>query len=143
MFGNILKSFSKLLGGTSAEKALKEIEPIVAQINSFFEEYASLSNDALRGKTQEFIDRINAHLLEIDTEIADYKKQLAETAETDVELKDDLFNALDEIEKKRDKELEDILAELLPEAFAVVKETARRFTENTEEIGRASCRERV
>ena len=138
MFGNILKSFSKLLGGTSAEKALKEIEPIVAQINSFFEEYASLSNDALRGKTQEFIDRINAHLLEIDTEIADYKKQLAETAETDVELKDDLFNALDEIEKKRDKELEDILAELLPEAFAVVKETARRFTENTEVTAQAT-----
>lgn len=73
MFGNILKSFSKLLGGTSAEKALKEIEPIVAQINTFFEEYKSLSNDALRGKTQEFINRINAHLLEIDTEIADYK----------------------------------------------------------------------
>ncbi len=138
MFGNILKSFSKLLGGTSAEKALKEIEPIVAQINTFFEEYKSLSNDALRGKTQEFINRINAHLLEIDTEIADYKKQLAETAETEVELKDDLFNALDEIEKKRDKELEDILAELLPEAFAVVKETARRFSENTEVMAQAT-----
>ena len=138
MFGNILKSFSKLLGGTSAEKALKEIEPIVAQINTFFEEYKSLSNDALRGKTQEFINRINAHLLEIDTEIADYKKQLAETAETEVELKDDLFNAVDEIEKKRDKELEDILAELLPEAFAVVKETARRFSENTEVMAQAT-----
>ncbi|MEY4627564.1 MAG: hypothetical protein RL003_1536 [Bacteroidota bacterium] len=138
MFGNILKSFSKLLGGTSAEKALKEIEPIVAQINTFFEEYKSLSNDALRGKTQEFINRINAHLLEIDTEIADYKKQLAETAETEVELKDDLFNALDEIEKKRDKELEDILAELLPEAFAVVKETARRFSENNEVMAQAT-----
>ena len=138
MFGNILKSFSKLLGGTSAEKALKEIEPIVAQINTLFEEYKSLSNDALRGKTQEFINRINAHLLEIDTEIADYKKQLAETAETEVELKDDLFNALDEIEKKRDKELEDILAELLPEAFAVVKETARRFSENTEVMAQAT-----
>ncbi|NBU03838.1 MAG: preprotein translocase subunit SecA [Bacteroidetes bacterium] len=134
----MLKSFSKLLGGTSAEKALKEIEPIVAQINTFFEEYKSLSNDALRGKTQEFINRINAHLLEIDTEIADYKKQLAETAETEVELKDDLFNALDEIEKKRDKELEDILAELLPEAFAVVKETARRFSENTEVMAQAT-----
>lgn len=99
MFGNILKSFSKLLGGTSAEKALKEIEPIVAQINAYFQEYQSLSNDALRGKTQEFIDRINAHLVEIDAEIADYKKQLAEAADTDIELKDDLFQALDEIER--------------------------------------------
>ena len=138
MFGNILKSFSKLLGGTSAEKALKEIEPIVAQINEFYTEYQSLSNDELRGKTQEFVQRINAHLSEIDAEIADLKKQLAEAAETDIELRDDIFNALDEIEKKRDKDLEVILDELLPEAFAVVKETAHRFTENTEVIATAT-----
>ena len=138
MFGNILKSFSKLLGGTSAEKALKEIEPIVAQINEFYNEYQSLSNDELRGKTQEFVQRINAHLSEIDAEIADLKKQLAEAAETDIELRDDIFNALDEIEKKRDKDLEVILDELLPEAFAVVKETAHRFTENTEVIATAT-----
>ncbi len=143
MFGNIIKSFSKLLGGTSAEKALKEIEPIVAQINTHFEEYKGLSNDALRGKTDEFIERINAHLSEIDAEIADYKKQLAEAPETDIELKDDLFNALDEIEKKRDKELEDILNELLPEAFAVVKETARRFTENEEVVAVATDLDRM
>lgn len=143
MFGNIIKSFSKLLGGTSAEKALKEIEPIVAQINTHFEEYKGLSNDALRGKTDEFIERINAHLSEIDAEIADYKKQLAEAPETDIELKDDLFNALDEIEKKRDKELEDILNELLPEAFAVVKETARRFTENEEVVAVATDLDRL
>ena len=138
MFGNILKSFSKLLGGTSAEKALKEIEPIVAQINEFYTEYQSLSNDELRGKTQEFVERINAHLSEIDAEIADLKKQLAEAAETDIELRDDIFNALDEIEKKRDKDLEVILDELLPEAFAVVKETAHRFTENTAVIATAT-----
>ena len=138
MFGNILKSFSKLLGGTSAEKALKEIEPIVGQINEFYTEYQSLSNDELRGKTQEFVQRINAHLSEIDAEIADLKKQLAEAAETDIELRDDIFNALDEIEKKRDKDLEVILDELLPEAFAVVKETAHRFTENTEVVATAT-----
>lgn len=138
MFGNIIKSFSKLLGGTSAEKALKEIEPIVAQINVHFEAYQSLSNDELRGKTNEFIARINEHLLEIDTEIADYKKQLSEVADGDVELKDELFSALDEIEKRRDKSLEEILDELLPEAFAVIKETARRFTENTEVVAQAT-----
>jgi preprotein translocase subunit SecA len=138
MFGNIIKSFSKLLGGTSAEKALKEIEPIVAQINVHFEAYQSLSNDELRGKTNEFIARINEHLLEIDTEIADYKKQLSEVVDGDVELKDELFSALDEIEKRRDKSLEEILDELLPEAFAVIKETARRFTENTEVVAQAT-----
>lgn len=84
------------------------------------------------------MQRINAHLSEIDAEIADLKKQLAEAAETDIELRDDIFNALDEIEKKRDKDLEVILDELLPEAFAVVKETAHRFTENTEVIATAT-----
>ena len=138
MFGNILKSFSKLLGGTSAEKALKEIEPIVSLINECYAEYHTLSHDDLRGKTQEFINRINAHLSEIDAEIADLKKQLAEAAETDIELRDDIFNALDEIEKKRDKELEVVFEELLPAAFAVVKEAAHRFTENPEIIATAT-----
>lgn len=138
MFGNILKSFSKLLGGTSAEKALKEIEPLVSEINEFYIGYKSLSNDELRGKTNEFTTRIHNHLLEIDTEIADLKKQLAESAETDIELRDEIFNALDEIEKTRDKALEVMLDDLLPEAFAVVKETARRFTENTELVATAT-----
>ena len=58
-----------MLGGTSADKALKEIDPIVDQINVFFAEYKSLSNDQLRGKTDEFVGRINEHLSEIDNEI--------------------------------------------------------------------------
>ena len=95
-----------MLGGTSAEKALKEIDPIVDQINAFFEEYKSLSNDQLRGKTAEFIGRINEYLLEIDNEIADLKSQLNEAAETDIELRDEIFGNLDAIEKRRDTALE-------------------------------------
>ena len=95
-----------MLGGTSAEKALKEIDPIVDQINAFFEEYKSLSNDQLRGKTAEFIGRINEYLLEIDNEIADLKSQLTEAAETDIELRDEIFGNLDAIEKRRDTALE-------------------------------------
>ena len=119
-----------MLGGTSAEKALKEIDPIVDQINVFFAEYKSLSNDQLRGKTDEFVGRINGHLSEIDNEIADLKAQLANAEESDVELRDEIFGNLDAIEKRRDIALEEILVDILPEAFATVKETARRFTEN-------------
>ena len=119
-----------MLGGTSAEKALKEIDPIVDQINVFFAEYKSLSNDQLRGKTDEFVGRINEHLSEIDNEIADLKAQLANAEESDVELRDEIFGNLDAIEKRRDIALEEILVDILPEAFATVKETARRFTEN-------------
>ena len=142
MFGNILKSFSKMLGGTSAEKALKEIDPIVDQINVFFEEYKSLSNDQLRAKTGEFVDRINQHLLEIDNEIADLKNQLNTAEESDIELRDEIFGNLDAIEKRRDAALEEILAEILPEAFATVKETARRFTENSEVVATANALDR-
>ena len=119
-----------MLGGTSAEKALKEIDPIVDQINVFFAEYKSLSNDQLRDKTDEFVGRINEHLSEIDNEIADLKAQLANAEESDVELRDEIFGNLDAIEKRRDIALEEILVDILPEAFATVKETARRFTEN-------------
>jgi preprotein translocase subunit SecA len=138
MFGNILKSFSKMLGGTSAEKALKEIDPIVDQINVFFAEYQSLSNDQLRGKTDEFVGRINEHLLEIDTEITDLKTQLSTAEESDVELRDEIFGNLDAIEKRRDAALEEILVDILPEAFATVKETARRFTENDVLVAKAN-----
>jgi preprotein translocase subunit SecA len=138
MFGNILKSFSKMLGGTSAEKALKEIEPIVDQINVFFEEYKALSNDQLRSKTDEFIGRINAYLGEIDNEIAELKAQLTNAEDSDVELRDEIFGNLDAIEKRRDIALEEILVDILPEAFATVKETARRFTENDVIVAQAN-----
>ena len=131
-----------MLGGTSAEKALKEIDPIVDQINVFFEEYKSLSNDQLRAKTAEFVDRINQHLLEIDNEIADLKTQLNTAEESDIELRDEIFGNLDAIEKRRDTALEEILAEILPEAFATVKETARRFTENSEVVATANALDR-
>ena len=131
-----------MLGGTSAEKALKEIDPIVDQINVFFEEYKSLSNDQLRAKTAEFVDRINQHLLEIDNEIADLKTQLNTAEESDIELRDEIFGNLDAIEKRRDAALEEILAEILPEAFATVKETARRFTENSEVVATANALDR-
>lgn len=132
MIATILKTFSKLLGGSQAEKALKEIEPIVAEINAYFASYSSLSNDDLRSKTDEFISRINHHLQLTDNEISDLKKQLVEADESNIELRDTIFQSLDALEKKRDIDLEEILNMLLPEAFAVVKETSRRFSENSE-----------
>lgn len=138
MFDNILKSISKIFGGTSAEKALMEIEPIVAQINVYFDQYQLLSNDLLRGKTNEFIGRINEHLKSVDDEIESLKLEITTVAEEDIEKRDDIFGALDELEKQRDTNLETILVEILPEAFAVIKETAKRFSENNEVIATAT-----
>ena len=122
---------SKLFGGSKSEKDVKKISPQVEKINQYFNQYQSLSNDQLRNKTQEFRQRIAAHLAEIDKQIND-KKQQAETLPTaDINGRDVIYKEIDELKKSRDKKIEEVLEELLPEAFATVKETARRFKENT------------
>jgi preprotein translocase subunit SecA len=130
MINSILNNISKLFGGTKSEKDVKALEPYVASINSFYESYHSLTHDELRAKTVEFKVRINEELQKIDNQIKDIRKQINELPLEDVVEKDNLFNEIDELEKSRDKELELILMDILPEAFAVVKQTAKRFTEN-------------
>lgn len=123
---------SKLFGGSKSEKDVKAIEPIVKQINQHFQSYQHISNDQLRGKTNEFRAKIKDYVSAIDKEI----KDLAENAEnlpvTDITGKDAIYQQIDGLKKDRDKKLEEVLLQILPEAFAVVKETARRFKENLE-----------
>ena len=65
---------SKLFGGNKSEKDVKQIEPLVGQINQYFASYQSISNDELRRKTVEFKERIKQHLAAIDAEIAKLKE---------------------------------------------------------------------
>ncbi len=123
-FDNIVKS----IFGSKSDREYKEMQPVVAQINAEYEKLKSLSNDELRGKTLEFRKRIAEYLSDIDTEIAGLKDQ-AETEE-DLQAKDDHYKRVEQLRKDRDKQIEEILKELLPEAFAVVKETAYRYTNN-------------
>ncbi|MFD2598476.1 preprotein translocase subunit SecA [Sphingobacterium corticis] len=125
----MLKFLSKLFGSKS-ERDIKGIQPIVNKIKEEYEKLAGLSNDELRGKTADFKSRIAEYLKEIDDEINSLKEQ-AEATE-DMEVKTSHYEKVDKLTKDRDKKLEDVLNEILPEAFAVVKETARRFTENKE-----------
>ncbi len=131
MIGGLIKSISKAFGGNKSDRDLREVTPIVDAVNSFYQQYQSLSNDELRNKTNEFIGRINEYLVDVDGEIAASTQKLAETPEDDTEVRDGLFHQLDELEKARDNKLEEILDQLLPEAFAVVKETANRFSQNS------------
>lgn len=114
------------------------MRPLVDQINSHYERYRNLSNDELREKTREFKSRIAAHLQEIDTEIESLKTTIEEAPDSEVEKREQAYEQIDELRKSRDEALEDILNELLPEAFAVVKETARRFSENERIVVQAS-----
>ena len=126
----MLGFLSKMFGGSKSEKDIKVIQPMVDQINKNFTAYQSLSNDQLRNKTQEFRGRIKAHLQKIDNEIADLNKQAEELPFSDIVGKDAIYQQVDALIKDRDKQIEEILKEIHPEAFAVVKETARRFSEN-------------
>lgn len=129
---------SKLFGGSKSEKDIKSIQPRVEIINRHFSSYESISNDELRAKTTEFKQRIQDHLREIDTKIAELTVQGEELPFSDIGGKDTIYQEVDTLKKDRDKKIEEVLDELLPEAFAVVKETARRFKENTELVSTAT-----
>ena len=120
--------FIKKLFGTKYDRDEAHYMPFVDQTNEEFAKLQNLSHDQLRNKTLEFRARIKEHLAGIDEDIQSLKDQAK--VEENLYEKESLFKQLDEIAKERDKHLEDILKELLPEAFAVVKETARRFSSN-------------
>ncbi|MET0244152.1 MAG: preprotein translocase subunit SecA, partial [Flavitalea sp.] len=134
----MLGFISKIFGGSKSEKDIRILEPIVGEINRHFASYQSLSNDQLRGKTVEFRARITEHLKETDEEISSLTKKAEELPFEEIADKDTIFQKVDELKKDRDKKIEEILKEIHPEAFAVVKETARRFKENPEMIATAT-----
>jgi len=123
---------SKMFGGNKSEKDVKNIMPLVTKINQHFQSYASLSNDELRHKTVEFKQRIQAHLKDIDADILATNKKAEDLSFEDLAGKDSIYQDVDRLKKDRNKKIEEALQEILPEAFAVVKETARRFKENAE-----------
>lgn len=128
MLNLISKSLTKIMGGSKQDKDVKAATPFVEKINNIYPTLSSLSNDQLRGKTSEFKARIADYVSDIDKAIADLRQQSIE--EEDTLQKEKYLNKIDELVKEKDKHLEEVLMEILPEAFAVVKETARRFSEN-------------
>jgi preprotein translocase subunit SecA len=134
----MLGFLSKMFGGSKSEKDIKSIEPLVVSINQHFNAYQSISNDELRNKTVDFRNKISAHLETIDQEISSLSKNAEELPPSDINEKDLLYQQVDKLKKDRDTQIEEVLKELLPEAFAVVKETARRFKDNSEMISTAT-----
>ncbi|RAJ10743.1 preprotein translocase subunit SecA [Chitinophaga skermanii] len=132
----MLGFLTKLFGGNKSDRDIKLVTPIVKQINEEYAKLQNLSIDDLRNQTQVFRARIKAHLAEIDEEIASLKSR-ADEAE-DVHVKDTTYQEIDKLKKDRDKKIEEILEILLPEAFATVKEAARRFKENETIVSKAT-----
>lgn len=138
----MLKLFSKLFGSSKSEKDVQQIMPIIQKINQFYEQYQQLTNDELRNKTQEFKQRIQSYLTDIDQEIAAKKQEAESLPENEIHNRDIIYQQVDKLKKERDKKIEEILAQIQPEAFAVVKETSRRFKENPEMVSTATALDR-
>ncbi|HEX5172063.1 MAG TPA: preprotein translocase subunit SecA [Cyclobacteriaceae bacterium] len=125
----MLKLIAKIFG-TKSEKDIKRIMPLVDLTKKEGEGLLSVSNDELRNKTSEIQNFINTELKEIDAQLSSLHSQIADHPELDINEKESLFGQIDNLEKERNKELEKVLMKVLPQAFAIVKETARRFKEN-------------
>lgn len=116
--------FKKIFGDKNT-RATKDYWPVVEQINSEFEKLKDLTEDELRAKTTEFKERIYEATKDIQTPLTELKNKLLDDQFTDD--KHDIYDEIEKLENELTDRYEEVLNELLPEAFAVVKETCRRL----------------
>ena len=121
---NLLKAFV----GDKTKKDLKSILPLVDKIKSYKAEFEQLSHDELRAKTLAFKTKIKEGRTNFDAEIEDHKVTILSLE--DIDERERLYNLIDQLEKDALEKTEEVLLDILPEAFAVVKETALRFKNN-------------
>ena len=126
---NLINKMAEKFFGTKADKDIEAIQPYVDQINEIFAGLSSISDDELRGKTATFKARIADYLSQEQKQIDELTAK-AENPDTDVEEKEKLYDEIDKIQEDSTDKVEEVLMEILPEAFAVVKETGRRLKEN-------------
>ncbi|POS01734.1 protein translocase subunit secA [Flavobacterium croceum DSM 17960] len=125
---SIITSILKVFVGDKSQKDIKAIQPIISKTKSFENEFQSLSNDELRAKTTAFKIKIKEARADKDNKITALKQEAEQTE--DIDKREAIYNEIDSLEKEAYEISEKVLNEILPEAFAVVKETARRFKEN-------------
>lgn len=124
-FNDYLKKFF----GTKSDKDIKIIFPVVEQVRLVFDTLQQLSNDELREKTTFLKEKIRNYYKSEEQQITELKEKV-ESDEINIDEKEKLYIQIDKLKKEINNKIEEILLEVLPEAFAIVKETARRFVEN-------------
>jgi preprotein translocase subunit SecA len=124
---SILNTVLKAFVGDKNKKDLKLLQPVIAQVKKFEEGLSQFSNDELREKTNSFKQKIKDGTHVCTSKI----KELEEEAkEAHIDRKEEIYDEIDQLEDEAYSISEDILNDILPEAFALIKETAKRFTEN-------------
>ena len=134
-FNDIL---SKLFGNKS-QRDLREVQPYLTKIKETYPSIQALSNDELRARSESLKQKIREYTA---TERAEIEKLKSNVEELDLEAREEVWNKVDKIEKTILDRTEEILDEALPEAFSIVKDTARRFAENAEIVVTATDRDR-
>ena len=125
---DIVSSIIKLLFGSKSDKDRKQIEPYVKKITEIYPSIKALSNDELRAHSAGLMKKIADFIASDEAHIVELKAKL-ELAETTLSEKEKISKDIDTTTKRIDDKIEQVLDEILPEAFAIMKDTARRFTE--------------
>lgn len=125
---SILNSVLKVFVGDKSEKDVKSMQPLVKKIKSFEQELEAISHNELRQKTVSFKAKIQENCKDINDKIAELKEEVE--ISTDIDRNEEIYTEIDKLNEEAYKISEDTLNEILPEAFAVVKETAKRFANN-------------
>ena len=123
-----IASILKKVFGSKADRDLKQIRPVLNKVLEAYGPIDKLSNDELRAKTEELKARLRECEAPFEKRIAEIKAKLDE--DIPVHEKENLATESDKLVKDEDAEIEKVLEEILPEAFAIMKSTARRFKEN-------------
>lgn len=126
MFNKIVKNIL----GSKADRDMKSLNPILEETLAAYESIKILSNDELRAKTQEFRQKITDNIRDEEDKIKEIKAQIEQDPEMDIDQKEKYYEEIDKLEKTSYDKTQKLLDEILPEAFSVMKETAKRFAEN-------------
>ena len=129
MLGSITNTLKKIFGDKS-DKDIKLSMPMVNKSNEIFATLKDISNDELRAKTLDLKARIKEAIKSEEEEIDALNKQVDDNPQMEIPDKEAIFKQVDDLDKKINEKIEETLIELLPEAFAVIKETASRFKDN-------------
>lgn len=118
----------KKVFGSKSERDMKQVKPILEKVLAAYKDIDKLSNDELRARTEELKKKIREREEPFEKRIAEIKEHLE--SDIPVSEKEKLATESDKLEKEEDEEIEKVLNEILPEAFAIMKSTARRFAQN-------------
>ncbi|MEL7062420.1 MAG: DEAD/DEAH box helicase, partial [Bacteroidota bacterium] len=129
----LLKLFTKIFG-TKSERDLKWLWPHVEQINHAYDQLKDLSNDALRNESMQMQLYARGELRPVVDEIDDIEKDVDQDESIDIRFRESRYEGVVKLRKYEQERIEKVMMELLPQAFAIVKETARRFATNEELI---------